>query len=240
MIKKLLIIVVTITIALGIGCGIYISDYYRANETAVTVMQHSTYDTKDVIVLDEDNMAVFLPRDNGTTGIIFYPGGKVEYSAYAPLLYRCAELGITGVLLEMPANLAVLDMNAADGIIEQYPDVKQWYLAGHSLGGAMASSYLAKHKDDYEGIILLAAYATKPLQGEKVMSIYGSEDQVLDLKKYEENRANLPEDYYEIIIEGGCHAFFGSYGIQDGDGMPAISAEEQQELTAQAIAEFVK
>lgn len=230
-------VVLGLLLAVSAGCYVYISDYYHAEEAALTVMGSRT--TDDVIVSEKDGMAVFLPRGGTDTGIIFYPGGKVEYSAYAPLLYRCAQQGITCVLVEMPGNLAVLDINAADGIRERYTHVNDWYLAGHSLGGAMAASYLASNSEAYGGIILLAAYATETLDGERVLSIYGSEDKVLNMEKYEENKNNLPADYTEIIIQGGCHAFFGNYGVQDGDGEPTITVEEQQKITAQAIAEFV-
>ena len=46
-------------------------------------------------------------------GFIFYPGGKVGYTAYAPLILALAEQDILCVLLEMPFNLAVLDSLAA-------------------------------------------------------------------------------------------------------------------------------
>ena len=237
--KKLVSILFVLILAVGIGCFLYINDYYYANEDAIAVLQQGALDTSEVIVSEKDGLMVFLPRDGTDIGMIFYPGGKVEYSAYAPLLYQCARQGITCVLVEMPGNLAVLDMNAAEGIPERYTHVNRWYLAGHSLGGAMASSYLAKHTEDYEGAILLAAYATEALHGEKVLSVYGSEDSVLNMEKYEENKANLPEDYTEVVIGGGCHAYFGAYGTQDGDGEPSISAEQQWEITAQAVAEFV-
>ena len=237
--KKLISILLVLILAVGIGCFLYINDYYHANEDAIAVLQQGALDTSEVIVSEKDGLMVFLPRGGTDIGMIFYPGGKVEYSAYAPLLYQCARQGITCVLVEMPGNLAVLDMNAAEGIPERYTHVNRWYLAGHSLGGAMASSYLSKHTEDYEGAILLAAYATKPLHSEKVLSVYGSEDGVLNMENYVANKANLPEDYTEVVIEGGCHAYFGAYGTQDGDGEPSISAEQQWEITAQAVAEFV-
>ena len=236
--KKVIGVLLVLVLALGVGGFVYINDYYHAGEEAMAVM--GSAETDEVIVSQKDGMAVFLPRGGSDTGIIFYPGGKVEYSAYAPLLYRCAEMGITCVLVEMPGNLAVLDINAADGIQERYTHVNEWYLAGHSLGGAMASSYLASHAEAYEGIILLGAYATEPLQHERVLSIYGSEDRVLNMEKYEEGRANLPADYTELIIDGGCHAYFGAYGAQEGDGVPTITAEAQWDITAQASAQFVK
>ena len=236
--KKVIGVLLVLVLALGVGGFVYINDYYHADNEALAVL--GSVETDEVIVSQKDGMAVFLPRGGSDTGLIFYPGGKVEYSAYAPLLYRCAEMGITCVLVEMPGNLAVLDINAADGIQERYTHVNEWYLAGHSLGGAMASSYLASHAEAYEGIILLGAYATEPLQHERVLSIYGSEDRVLNMEQYEEGRANLPADYTELIIDGGCHAYFGAYGAQEGDGVPTITAETQWDITAQAIAQFVK
>lgn len=236
--KKVIVVLLVLLAALGAGGAIYINDYYHADETALAVL--ASTETEEVIVSEKDGMAVFLPRGGSDTGMIFYPGGKVEYSAYAPLLYRCAEMGITCVLIEMPGNLAALDINAADEILERYTHVNHWYIAGHSHGGAMASYYLESHAEAYEGIILLGAYAAKPLQSERVLSIYGSEDHVLSMEQYEANRKNLPADYTELVIDGGCHAYFGAYGAQDGDGIPTISAEAQWDITAQAIAEFVK
>lgn len=153
----------------------------------------------------------------------------------------CAERGILCVLVHMPGNLAVLDINAADGIQEQYPEIDHWYMAGHSLGGSMAAAYLEKHTEEFDGLILLAAYSTKDIKnsGKDVLSVYGSEDKVLQMDSYEKYRKNLPDYFTEQIIPGGCHAYFGSYGPQDGDGIPQISNEEQIQITADAILELI-
>ena len=105
----------------------------------------------------------------------------------------------------------------------------------------MASNYAAAHDEDYDGLILLAAYSTKDLKGTplRVLSVYGSEDGVLNRESYEKNRANLPADTIEVVLDGGCHAQFGSYGAQEGDGIPTISGEEQIRQTAEAIVAFV-
>ena len=165
----------------------------------------------------------------------------MENTAYAPLLHKLADEGILCVLVKMPCNLAVLDTNAADGIPEEFPEVDSWYIGGHSLGGAIAASYAAKHVDELDGLILLAAYSTADLtdSGLQVFSAYGSEDGVLNRGKYETNRANLPADTVEMLINGGCHAGFGSYGPQTGDGTPTISAEDQQQQTADALAAWM-
>ena len=183
-----------------------------------------------------DERIVFEP-ENATVGFVFYPGGKVEYEAYAPLMEKLAEQGVLCVLLHMPANLAVLDVNAADGIQEEFPNITEWYIGGHSLGGSMAASYLGEHAEEYEGLILIASYSTADLKGTdlNVLSIYGENDQVLNVEKYRDNKDNLPEDYKEMIIEGGNHAYFGSYGEQDGDGKANISNAEQIEFAANEI-----
>ena len=152
-----------------------------------------------------------------------------------------ASRGILCALVEMPFQLAILDVNAADGIQEQFPEVTKWYIGGHSLGGSMAASYLTKHENAYEGLILLGSYSVDDLskQSIKVLSILGSEDQVLNGENYEENKKNLPKDYEELMIAGGCHAYFGMYGPQEGDGEPTISNEKQIEMTVDAILTFV-
>ena len=101
----------------------------------------------------------------------------------------------------------------------------------------MAASYLAEHIDDYEGLILLGSYSTADLSETDldVLSVYGSEDQVMNREKYEQNKSNLPGDFTEVVIEGGCHAYFGMYGAQEGDGKPAISNAQQIFLTAEQI-----
>lgn len=234
--KIILALCLALLLAIGIGCWAYISDYYRADDAAVSAMAAQT---GTVHIEQCDNVTWFVP-DNASAGLIFYPGGKVEASAYAPLLRACAEQKILCALVQMPANLAVLDMNAADGLRQQHHEVKDWYIAGHSLGGAMAASYAAEHAEDFSGLVLLAAYSTADLTGTQLraLSVYGSEDGVLDRDAYAENRANLPSDTVELVLEGGCHAQFGSYGEQDGDGEPTMSGEEQLRRTAAAIASF--
>ena len=105
----------------------------------------------------------------------------------------------------------------------------------------MAASYLEKNAEDYEGLILLGSYSTADLSATDldVLSVYGSEDKVMNHEKYDENKSNLPDGFTETIIDGGCHAYFGMYGAQDGDGIATITNEEQIYRTADEIAELI-
>ena len=111
-----------------------------------------------------------------------------------------------------------------------------WYIGGHSLGGAMAASYAANHSEQLTGVILFAAYPTKMLDASLTeISIYGSEDGVLNMQNVGAGKAYAPDAFYEYVIEGGNHAQFGNYGKQKGDGEAAISAQEQQRRTVDFI-----
>lgn len=229
-------VVLTFAVITG-ACAVYLGDYYRADMAAIedfTLTGDVEYKTLD------DDTIVFEP-DGATKGFIFYPGGKVECTAYIPLMQACAEQGILCVLVEMPFNLAVFDVNAADHIQEQYPQIENWYIGGHSLGGSMAAAYLVDNAEDYEGLILLGSYSATDLSDADldVLLIFGSEDEVMNHEKYDENKSNLPNTITEIVIDGGCHAYFGMYGAQDGDGTPAITNEEQIYLTAEHIVKMM-
>lgn len=229
-----LAVILLVLAAVVVACAVYVNDYYRADSDAIAAFSPASGVAVQTL---GDNAIVYAP-ESPRAGLIFYPGGKVEYTAYAPLMEACAAEGFLCVLIEMPFNLAVLDVNAAEGIQEQFPAINTWYLGGHSLGGSMAASYLADHADAFDGLILLGSYSTADLSDTalNVLSVYGSEDRVLNREKYSENRSNLPSGFRELVIEGGCHAYFGMYGAQDGDGMPSISNREQILTTAQAIA----
>ena len=248
--KKILLGAAAVVLIIAAACGFYINDYYHAGEEAALAAGEAA---ADYTSQQDGDTLVFLPEGTDGTvldgsgpddaGLIFYPGGKVEYTAYAPLMEAFAERGVLCILVEMPGNQAVLDVNAADGYQEEFPEIEHWYVGGHSLGGSMAASYAAKHAGDLDGLLLLAAYSTADLNGTglDVLSVYGSEDGVLNMSKYDEYRQNLPEDTTtEMVIEGGNHAGFGDYGAQEGDGEAAVNGEKQREVTAEAFMEILR
>ena len=236
--RNIAICILGLILVLGIIGFIYIQDYYHADNEAIEAFSANVTNISRETL--DNGYKVYAPKD-ATTGLIFYPGGKVEYNAYAPLMEACANQGILCILVEMPANLAVFDMDAADGLQEKYPEITSWYIGGHSLGGSMAASYVSDKTDSFDGLVLLGAYSTADLSGTKlsVISMYGSEDQVLNHEKYEQYKGNLPSNFKEVIIDGGNHAGFGMYGAQAGDGTSTITNEEQIKQTAKQISAFI-
>ncbi len=228
----LLVIVLLLVVLLG-GSYIYISDYYHAMDEAKEALGGS-----DEVKVTEIADGYFFDGAGENSAMIFYPGGKVEYTSYAPLMEKISAGGVDCFLLEMPANLAVFGGDMAADIMEDY-DYDHWIMAGHSLGGVMAASFAADHSDSIDGLVLLASYSTEDLSETdlEVLSIVGSNDGVLNQEKATENATNLPEGYTDVVIAGGNHANYGSYGAQDGDGEASISRAKQQQVVADDVIE---
>ena len=216
----------------------YVNDYYRADKTAIRAFGYTERIEKETW---KDGTLIYKPETEAEAGFIFYPGGKVEHTAYEPLMRALAQKGILCVLTEMPFRLAVLNVNAADGVQKKFPEIESWYIGGHSLGGSMAASYAKGHKSQFDGLVLLAAYSTENLKntGLSVLSVYGTNDGVMNRKKYADCKSNLPQDFTEQLLDGGNHAQFGMYGKQDGDGKATISNVRQITLTATRIGDFI-
>ena len=157
---------------------------------------------------------------------------------------QIAHYGVIHILYLLIINSLALaaGTGAADGIADLYPEVENWYIGGHSLGGSAASMYLEDNYEIFDGLVLLGSYSTSDFSncGIEVLSVFGSEDKVMNHDNYNENIANLPVGFKEVIIEGGCHAYFGMYGHQDGDGTPSITNEEQIKITAKEIINFIQ
>ena len=234
-IKKGLLILLAVVLAVSMAFGVYAGQYYHADLEAIQDQSlHMDYERMERL---EDGSLVFYPAQY-QSAVIFYPGGKVEALAYIPLMEHLAQEGVLAVLMPMPFNLAVLAKDAAAGIPELFPEVESWYMAGHSLGGSMAASFAGENTAWVDGLILLAAYSTDPVDV-PVLSICGSEDGVLNMEKYDKYRSNLAE-LAEVVLEGGNHAGFGFYGPQEGDGTASMTNQQQIARTAELIAEFVK
>ena len=185
---------------------------------------------------------VFRPTDmQAQTGFIFYPGGRVDYRSYAPILKSLAQKGFLVVLVPMPLSMAFFAPNKADNVFATFPEIQHWALGGHSLGGAMAARYVYTHPGKVQALLLWASYPadTDSLANQKlaVLSIYGSEDGSVD--KIDASNTLLPTDTTWQKIEGGNHAQFGDYGLQPGDGKASISSQEQWDLVSSATVSFL-
>ena len=214
---------------LGVIIIWYSSDSYAATDRAAEYLAGT-----ETTTVSETDFGLFFDGPGDEAALVFYPGGKVEYTAYAPLMFKIAESGTDCFLCEMPYNLAVFGINTADKVMNEY-SYNMWFVGGHSLGGAMAASF-AEGREDISGLVLLGAYPVSQPNCHTIL-IYGSNDGVVNREKLETGLSY--ENTAGFQISGGNHAGFGCYGRQAGDGEAEITPEEQWDITAKAVREFI-
>ncbi len=215
----------------------------------------------DIIITENRKLIEIKPESTpvAPTGLLFYPGGLVDNHAYNKLLSRFSRNGIFVVIVKMPANLAVFDIEAGISVIDNYPQITRWVVAGHSLGGAMAASLVNRNRELFDGIIFMDSY---PPDGDGfadwrgvVLSLFSSKEKVSDSSRMSKTLSLLPPAFwlttgermyphqksnYTVIhvIEGGSHSLFGSYGPQDGDFTPTVSEYDFQSEVIENMLEF--
>ena len=233
--RILLTAVLAVVAVIVVGVAGFLGSYSRSEP----IVDKYLISSQTVRVKEIDNYYYF-DGPGEENAIIFYPGAKVETKSYAPLLHYLAENGVDCFLVKVPCNIAFFGSNDATKIIDKYK-YDNWYMCGHSMGGAVAAIYTANNASRLKGVILLAAYPTKKIPDSiKFLSIYGSQDGVLKMDKYNECKQYWSANSTELVIEGGNHAQFGYYGKQRKDNDASISAEEQQKQTLESIIKFIK
>lgn len=224
---KISIMIIFVVIAVStLSFFLYTADIYHAQPEALTVLE------EDRSIYSKDNYTVLPSVGESDTAFVFYPGAKVDERAYLPILDKIREEGITCILVKMPFHMAIFHGSAADSVIKDFPKIENWYIGGHSMGGAMASSYAAKNQNQIKGLILLGAYIYGDYPPDKTLTVYGS------LNTSAEEKITYTDNVVEI--EGGNHAQFGNYGKQKGDADATITTEEQQMQAVKAIADFIE
>lgn len=236
---RIVLIVLAIVVVVAMAAGAwYVNDFYHADQTAIEACQPDA--AMDVSATSAT--LAFGNADTARAGLVFYPGAKVQAESYAPLMRAIASHGIYCVIAKMPFNLALFDIDAASNVMAAHPEVPVWYVSGHSLGGSMASVWASSHADRIAGIIFFASYPAADLSKTdlRALSLYGSNDTVLNRSSYDAAASSRPDDFTEQVLEGGNHAGFGDYGKQAGDGQATISPEDQQDQAANAVVAFIE
>lgn len=186
---------------------------------------------------------LYTSTKSSNIGIIFYPGAFVAPESYSKWASQVALAGYNVYVLHIPLNLAFLGQDAAQPIMEEQTE-ETFILAGHSLGGVVASRFTAKHPEEVAGMIFLASYPDKKGNLKhtdlSVLSITASKDGVLNIEKYQKAKRYMPQQTEYIEIKGGNHAGFGAYGVQKGDSKARTSNNTQQTQISHSIIEWLE
>jgi len=237
-VKRVLLGLLIVVVILTAGFTLWAVDAAQPTEIALDALSSDGH----VVVSLGDGLITFEPvQQFASVGFIFYPGGRVDYRAYAPVLHQIAEQGYLVAIVQVNLNLAFFDVNAADGVVSEYPSIQHWVVGGHSLGGVAAASYASAHPDVVDGVVFWASYPSDDslkFSNISVLSIYASNDGVATGDKIEASKVLLPPQTEYVLVEGGNHAQFGAYGSQSGDNPASIPAGEQWTQVADATVKF--
>lgn len=241
-IKWIVLVLVVVLLVGAIGSCVALNAMSGKNAAQQEALDALVSDA--AVTVTQGDQFVFTPTgQTPDTGFIIYPGGLVDPVAYAPIARDLAELGYLVIIDKAPLDLAVIDPGAATDIMATHPEIDAWAIGGHSLGGAMSADFVAKNPGVMDGLALWAAYPAdnRDLSGFddlQVVSVSGSNDGLATPADIEDSRSRLPASTTFVVIEGGNHTQFGSYGegLQNGDNPATISREEQRAQTVAATA----
>ena len=211
--------------------------------TATPVALDALRSGSDVSVLESATRIELAPTGaRSPTGLVFYPGARVDARAYSAILRPIAASGYLVVIVKLPFGIAFADVNAAQGVIDDHREVDRWVVAGHSLGGAVGSQFADDHRGVIAGLLFWASFPTRNISGVpfSVASVSGTEDGLATPGKIDASRADLPPATRFTAIEGAVHADFGDYGPQAGDGTPSIDRESAQRRIVAASLELLR
>jgi hypothetical protein len=238
--RKWWLLLILALVALGVGFVVWANNSLGPMPEALNALQ-----SDDLVQVQETPWLIFRPTNGSPdTGVIFYPGGKVDPRSYAPPMHEIASQGYLAVIVPMPLNLAVMAPNKASQVIAAYPEITHWVIGGHSLGGSMAAYFVKRNPGLLAGLFFWAAY---PASNDDlsdfsihVLSVYGTLDGLATKDDIDASHALLPANTIWMPIEGGNHAQFGWYGDQPGDNPATISRETQQQIAIQAVLDLLQ
>lgn len=252
LLKFVFIALVGILVFSVIGFFIWAETPVRPGPAALAALESDEF----IYVFQREDHIVFYPAiceariaEENATGeqhtikaLVFYPGGRVDYRAYAPALRKVAEQGVIVFLMRVRLNLAILDVEAGAPLLEKTEGIDVWAAGGHSLGGVAAALFAQNHPE-IKGLVYWAFFPSDDSlknSSLKVLSVHGTNDGFLSGAQLETAKASLPVNALFVPIEGGNHAQFGDYGLQNGDNLASIPPESQWEQVAQATVAFLE
>jgi len=236
-VKNILIAIgVGVGLASLLGCGLVVwaLDTYKADPVA----QASALNDPHVAISEHDGFLVIRPSAAPSAiGLLFYPGLRIEPKAYLSKLAALSSKARVNIVIGRPRlNIAAFSIAQADDMRAQLAGIEQWYVGGHSLGGAVACYYASNHRDNLQGVVLLGTYCGSDISKSRlrVLAIVAGRDGIMPPETIEQHRVELPADTQIVWIAGMAHGQFGNYGPQSGDSRPSIDDGQVREALSEA------
>ena len=230
------VLLVLILSTLAVAAALYFRP--AADETDPALLESG----QGVQVVPEALDLAFLPSSRSGSALVFYPGARIPVEAYAWLGVELAKRGHPVFVVRFPLNFAIFAPNRALAVERAHPEIPEWIIGGHSLGGAMAAAFAHGHPDSVKALALIASWppasASLASSNLPILLVSASQDGLATEDKIKKAESLLPSTVRRVDINGGNHAQFGEYGRQKGDGAPLIDGARQREVTAEILLSF--
>lgn len=241
-----------IWISVGLGATVVFCLWsliaFRASSTA----RAAEASDAAVRVTRADGARRFTPSSPASSevGLLFFPGGMVDPTAYAPLARAAAAAGFEAVVLELPRRGAFGGADApelydrADALMRDSAAPARWIVAGHSRGAVVATQLAGSRPAGLAGVVLIGTTHPRDVDlsglGLPITKVVGTRDGLARPASVEANRHLLPAGTRWVSIEGANHSQFGWYGFQPGDRFATIAASEQRALMIAAVLDALR
>ncbi len=243
--KRFLSFVLAILVTIGLlGYGVlsYTAEKNRAipgpNAEAALV-------SDDAVEVNFDDWLVMRPKGaSPTRGVIVYAGANCDVRGYAEIMRSIAADGYLVVGPTWLFNFSIVDVmlptSKVDQIQSAYPEIKNWVLIGHSMGGATAGIYAHANPDKLDGVIFWDSYTpdTSSLADSTlpVTNIFRATLDGEPPEKFKEMWHVYPPQTVHVPIRGGIHMYFGDFigGPYKELWEPKISNSEQVSIITAA------
>lgn len=227
MIKKILLTLLAVIILSIVGVSIWMSIPFAYQQQVTSASLQSN----ELVTVKQDEFIEFTPTVETSVGLIFYPGGKTSAETFAPLMQEFAKQGVYCAITPMPLKTAFLGINKADDVIAANPNIKHWYIAGHSLGGVAAAEYIKVNANKLDGLLLWASYPGSDISAVDlpVLSLSAGKDLQSTPAKIEQYKPLLNANTNYVVINNANHWQFGHYLDELNQQQGLLTRDEQQQ-----------
>lgn len=186
--------------------------------------------------------SIFPSIGEPDNGLIVYQGAFADARAYLAPYSKLADSGIAVFIVRSPFAFALFNVSGANKIIADNPQINNWYVAGHSLGGVAACEYAKTNTQKISGLILLGSFCNGDSKNinTRVLSVSTSKDGLSTPEKIQQSKDKLPKNTDFVIIDGGNHSQFADLEkLQPGDNEATITQDEATSKINDAIINFI-
>ena len=244
--KKILVAGLAVAALVVILAAAFVYRWQEGRLSVPTDRALAALESDASVLVSTNRWLVFKPRAVPIRmGLVFYPGAHCDPRGYAPALRALASQGYLVVAVPMPLYLAFLAPDRAADVMAAHPEVDDWVVAGHSLGGAMAASFAYKDPRRTRGV---AIWDSHPPEAQSlasyerpVLMVHRASAQGIAPELYRSRKHLFPQHTHFVPIAGGNHMNFGDFVVGPArQVLPAtIDAATQQQQTVAATLDWL-